>query len=323
MKYLQRFGTRLRLVTMVGMIVTGMLMGGSLTSLAQPGQPIFGPPHDYGDYGVNSGIAATFATQFKAYWTYQSTGSYCSGHALVAALVNYHYCLTSFPIADQPTITFWNGTLYLAASDANTHQLIVDYSTDYGQNWVEHEIPGIYVAPGPAITAFNGVLYIAYQENASAHRLGIAQSTDGINFSNTFQSYRIGHSPGMTTHNNKLVIATFCQCDSHYLDVYTSFDGTNFSLSEDQSQRVANASPPSLVSYNGVLYISYIENGHRVLYTTTSYDGVYFSGGRNTGLSAYQGGGMWVDPFQSLLVIEYRGPDGTRDWSDATSLLVQ
>lgn len=328
MKYPFAFTRIVRAV--ISMAMAGMLCAavvGGQNAVAQPGQVQFSGPAVIGQLNVNSGVAATL---FKGnnYEAWQSADGSC--YYKIALLVKglpSPLCIGPYQIADQPTLTTLNNTLYVAASELNTHQLIVGSSQD-GINFSFNLLAGLYVAPGPAIAAFNNQLYVSYQENASAHRLGLAVSNDGgLSFSSQFLNYRIGHWPGMVAFNNKLVIAAFCQCDSHYLDVYTSTDGANFTFSEDRSQSLANASPPALAAYNNVLYISYIENGHRVLYTTTSYDGVVFSGPKNSNLSAYQGGGIVIFPPTSYsaasLYMFFRGPDGTRDLSFSTAAPVQ
>jgi len=175
-------------------------------------------------------------------------------------------------------------------------------------------IPNIYVADSPAIgvTPDGSELDIAYQENASAHYLGIAYTTDGVNFTNTLSStYRIGHTPGMTTFNGQEYIVAFCQCDSHYLDVYTSTGhGQITFLTEDRGITIANASPPSIVVANGVLVLGYIQNGSRYFQISTSYNGVNWTTPvRQTNLVPPWGGPA-LAVYQNQLWLFYN-PQGT------------
>ena len=185
-------------------------------------------------------------------------------------------CPSILPLVDSvPQATVWNGVLYLAYAAHGSHQLVIARTSDLS-NWFTIEPPGIFVGVSPAIAVLNNTLYVSYQENASAHYLGIASSTDGVNFSNQLSSvYRIGHAPGMTYFNGQLVIAAFCQCDAHYLDIYTLTGGlTPTFATEDQRQTLSNASQPSLAVTNNVLLLGYMRNGQRYFQTSTSYDAV-------------------------------------------------
>lgn len=183
----------------------------------------------------------------------------------------------TLPAADsQPALVAWNGQLLLAYARASDHVLILATSV-LGQGDYTVYAPNngtIYVAAQPALTIFNNEIYVAYQENASDHYLGLAHAAGvGDTFANTlYSAYRIGHSPGMTTFGDELVIAYFCQCDSHYLDILTTTDGSTFSFHQHTGAALSNLSPPSLVAYNGVLSIVYINNGTNDIYTTTTYD---------------------------------------------------
>ncbi len=209
------------------------------------------------------------------------------------------------PLPDgQPQMTTFNGAIYIAYAAQGSDQLVIASSRD-GENFSAIE-PGIQVYPRPAIGTFNNQLYVAYQQHSSSHYLGLASSFDGSNFSNTvYQNFRIGHSPAITQFGNKLVIAAFCQCDSHYLDTYVSTDGANFSMYENRSQTLSNLSAPSLTVYNNVLALAYVHNGTNDIYTSTSYDGVNWTGAVRQSALNFSLGGSALTVVNGQITIVY------------------
>jgi len=244
----------------------------------------------------------------------------------------------SIPNSSAPgQITVWKNQYWMAYAQAGTANLVLCSSSDglsfNNSNCAVHS--EIQVADSPAIspTADGTELDIAYQEHASAHRLGIGYSTDGVHFTWGFPNngYQIGHTPAMIAFNGKIVIAAMCQCGSsgtHYLDVYTSTGHGQLSfLTEDQSQTLANASPPSLAVAKNVLVLGYMQNGYRYFQISTSYDAQHWTP-KVQQINIYNVAGAWGGP--ALVVVGnqlwlFFNPQGSRlgarqlSWS-ATSL---
>lgn len=279
-------------VTSVLAFVGPMLSANGQTSLYFP-SPI---GTNFQNYAVQSVGVSPVSLNNKLFYAYQANTP--NVHPNQVCIVGYagpgpaacpDESNSNFPRVDGvPQAAVYNGTMYLAFAALGTHQLVIAKSTD-GANFSFNEPAGMVVGVSPAIAFLNGVMYVAYQENNSAHYLGIAKSTDGgVTFTSQISAvYRIGHAPGMTYFNGQLVIAAFCQCDSHYLDVYTTTGSlTPTFATEDTSKTLANASQPSLAVYNTVLLLGYMQNGQRYFQTSTSYDAIHWTTAyRQTGLT--------------------------------------
>jgi hypothetical protein len=121
--------------------------------------------------------------------------------------------------------------------------------------------PQMSTGMGMSSAVFNNEIYVAFQSNGGNY-LWISKSSDGVNYTDPGTAYKnilMKYAPSIATFNDKLYIAY--TTPSGGINVISSSDGINFStpvspyVPSGIGTEVAATSPPTLVVFNGDLYV--------------------------------------------------------------------